>query len=179
MYEPAEDSYLLVDAIRLVCRSFKPKGSLDMGTGSGIIALELAKISKQVVAADIDAECVSSLEGVVPENVVILKSDLFEAFKEHKFDLITFNPPYLPVGEDDSPDIALDGGPTGIELTVRFLEQAVGHLNKGGRILFIASSLADIAGLENHAKKIFKKMRIVMEKKLPFETLFVYEVRDG
>lgn len=75
-------------------------------------------------------------------------TDLFsEIPKSSVFGLMVFNTPYLP--REDSPrlssdETAWDGGENGIGIATAFLSQAVPHLSKGGRILLISSSFADL-----------------------------------
>jgi len=72
---------------------------LDMGTGSGILAIEAAKKASVVFAADISEEAIkiarknAELNGV--ENIKFIQSDLFSSLPHIKFDVILFNPPYL------------------------------------------------------------------------------------
>src|SRR3989338_1304496 len=88
IYEPREDSVLLKKWVKKLV-----KGKvLDMGTGSGVQALAALEKTKDVLAADINPECV---EYVKKKGVNALQSDLFSNITE-KFDWIIFNPPYLP-----------------------------------------------------------------------------------
>jgi len=74
------------------------KGSiLDLGSGTGILAKEAMKYSRDVLAADINQESVSYCK---KQGIKAVKSDLFSNIKG-KFDLIIFNPPYLPSGRFD------------------------------------------------------------------------------
>ncbi|MFH1823361.1 MAG: HemK2/MTQ2 family protein methyltransferase [archaeon] len=154
MYEPREDSFLL----QSVVKKYAKGKVLDMGTGSGIIADEVKKYTSDVLAVDIDEECVKKSK----EKAVV--SDLFSNIKE-KFDVIFFNPPYLP-SEIKYPD--LDAGKN-CEVVNKFLEDAKNHLNKNGKIIILVSSLTKV-DLSDYKNKIIAK------KKLPFEELFVFEL---
>ncbi|MFH1211312.1 MAG: HemK2/MTQ2 family protein methyltransferase, partial [Candidatus Woesearchaeota archaeon] len=136
IYDPQEDSYLLQKHIKdyVLAKS----RVLDMGTGSGILAFEAAQYADSVLAADINSRAVAEIkkrikkekrkEGI--KNIEARESDLFSNIeKKEEFDLIIFNPPYLP-SDKKYPDAALDGGRHGCELIIRFLEQARGHLKK-------------------------------------------------
>lgn len=166
MYEPREDSYLLEEEIIAFCKDKIIGKSLDMGTGTGIQANTLNKFSKEVYAVDINKEA------KVNEKVKFIQSDLFKNVKEKDFDLIVFNPPYLPDGDDSDPE--LTGGKEGVELTLNFLKQAKKHLKEEGTILFIASSHANIDLLEKKAGKDYYLER-VRELPLFFERLYVYK----
>ncbi len=92
IYEPAEDSYLLEKHVREEAYG----RVLDVGTGSGIQALAAASNSKvrDVTAVDVNPEAVSSLKGK-NRKITVKQSDLFENVTG-KFNIIIFNPPYLP-----------------------------------------------------------------------------------
>jgi len=169
VYEPAEDSYLLIEAIDL--KDLKNcKKALDMGCGSGIIALHLAKYCS-VVAVDVNEMAVKNTMHNAKLNGIELearKSNLFSNIKE-KFDIIAFNPPYLPTKGEN---IAWDGGKGGIDIMNKFLEDAWKYLSKDGKIYFIASSLSNIGELiEKHNRYEFKKVK---EKAFFFEKLYAY-----
>lgn len=168
IYRPAEDSYLLQRHVeRLV------EGSvLDMGTGSGIQAVAAAKKPnvRCVVAVDIDPAAVEAARGRAEEahvshKMCFINSDLF-ANVEGRFDWMVFNPPYLP-SEGGVEDRTWDGGGTGRETILRFLEGAKEHLTPGGSILLIYSSEAGI-----EAEPYGYKLEVIEEKRLFFETLY-------
>jgi release factor glutamine methyltransferase len=165
IYEPQEDSSLLLGAIRKL--NLSGKLACDMGTGSGILANELAKRFGKVIAVDVNPE---ALKSDFAKNVVPIESDLFANVKEKKFDLIVFNSPYLP-GEEDARWSCGDG-----TVLATFLKQAKGRLSEKGRILFLLSSLTPQVVSET-ARKLFKRVEIVAEERLPgFETIFVLEL---
>jgi release factor glutamine methyltransferase len=179
MYEPAEDSFMLQRVIVDFCKLHTPKKFLDMGSGSGLIALSASDFC-EVLACDIDDESLDFINKTCISknisNVQIRKSNLFEHvdFSE-KFDVIAFNPPYLPKGEDDYDDSALYGGESGEELTLKFLLQAKNHLTSFGRIFFIASSLASIELIENKMKEMDYKFSVVEKEHYFFEDIILYE----
>jgi release factor glutamine methyltransferase len=166
-YQPREDS-LLLDSY-LEDRELDGKKVLDMGTGSGILAVTAAKKGAEVTAVDIDPEALEDAEmharDESVEGIEFVQSDLFENL-DSKFDLIVFNPPYLQ-GEDY---LALEGGEKGIELTVQFLEQAPDYLAENGEVVFVASSRADIESLRERFD-----LEQVRERKLWFETLYLFK----
>ncbi|MBN1377489.1 methyltransferase [Candidatus Woesearchaeota archaeon] len=168
-YEPREDSFLL----RKYVQKYSKGKVLDMGTGSGIQAQEAAEKADFVLAVDIDEKAVDYCEkNIKNEKINFIVSDLFEKVRG-KFDLIVFNPPYLPEDEFyDETDKALTGGVNGWELLERFLKKAKNYLNKNGNILIIFSSLTNL----KKAKEIMKdyNYKKLEESKLPFEKLYVY-----
>ncbi|MBI4448359.1 methyltransferase [Candidatus Woesearchaeota archaeon] len=166
MYEPAEDSFLLKKHVE---RYAKGK-VLDVGTGSGILALAALKKTKDVLAVDINAEAV---EHAKKEGVNAKLSDLFSNVKG-KFDLIIFNPPYLPEDEEEDKESKriTTGGKKGSEISLRFLKQAKKHLAKEGKILIVASSLT--GNVEKLVKKEGYNYKLLEAKKIFFEELRVY-----
>jgi release factor glutamine methyltransferase len=119
---------------------------VDVGTGSGVIALSLAKkfTQAEVFAVDISDEALA----LARENAARLglsgrvqfrKGDLLENLDE-RFDLIVANLPYVSMQDRPilarevlhDPEVALFAGPTGDELVRRLIEQGPGHLKAGG-----------------------------------------------
>ncbi|MBN2458834.1 DUF2431 domain-containing protein [Candidatus Woesearchaeota archaeon] len=178
MYEPQEDSYLLLKHVKELAFG----KVIDVGTGSGIQA-EGAAMSpnvNQVYAVDIDEKAISELkkkEFCQGENckVTPLHSDLF-ANVSGKFDTIIFNPPYLPF-EDDDKDTSLDGGEQGHELIEEFLNQAKKHLTPGGLILMVFSSRTGKEEVDKAIKKQGYKHELLEQKSLAFfEELYAYRI---
>ena len=110
VYKPDADTYLLLDAARAEVKA--GDRVLEIGTGSGLIAAELAKVTG-VVATDINPHAVLCAR---KRGVDVVRSDLFCGIRS-TFDLIVFNPPYLPTQPeemiDDWLEHALNGGLNG------------------------------------------------------------------
>ena len=168
IYQPAEDSFLLESQVKLFA---KGKSVLDMGSGSGIQALAAQQAqAKSVLAADINPEVIANLE---KQKIPSIKSDLFSNIKE-SFDLIVFNPPYLPEDPREPKDsqLATTGGPKGDELILNFLDQAPTHLNKNGKILLLISSLTPLDKIKSSGFSI----KSLAKKQVFQETLEVLEL---
>ena len=169
IYEPREDSFLLQKFVK----QFAKGKVLDLGTGSGIQALTALESTPDVLAADINPEAVSHAQ---KQGIQAVKSDLFSNIEE-TFDIIIFNPPYLPDVDVEDPESRLitTGGPKGHELLERFLKEAKQHLKKDGKILIVVSSLTgDIPKLVKEQEYTCEKLG---EEKVPFETLIVYLIK--
>lgn len=170
IYEPKEDSLLLKKYVK----RYAGGKILDVGCGSGILSLEAMKYSSDVLAVDIDPECV---EYCKKKGINAKQSNLFSNV-QGKFDLIIFNPPYLPddENEDEESKKITTGGKKGYELIERFFSEVKNYLNKDGKILIVFSSLTGDVDriLEKYGFKKEKKE----EKKLFFERLFVYVVMN-
>ncbi|MFN3527642.1 MAG: HemK2/MTQ2 family protein methyltransferase, partial [Candidatus Altarchaeaceae archaeon] len=145
---------------------------LDVGTGTGILAIELAKKGCKVIATDINEYALeiakeNAILNKVENFIEFRKSDLFENVPE-KFDLIVFNPPYLPVNDEGILEKAWAGG--NFETIIKFLNEVDKHLNENGRFEILISSLTKF-DLNKFEKKF--KFGIIASKKLFFEEIFV------
>ncbi len=127
----------------------KPEYILDVGTGSGVIAVSLALAypSALVIGTDISLEALILARGnkqlFRAGNLIMVRSDLVEAFRQdvRKFDGIIANLPYIPSHQihhleaevrDGDPLIALDGGASGLELVSSLTTSACSILRKDG-----------------------------------------------
>lgn len=177
IYEPAEDSFLLKKHLKKHVKGIV----LDIGTGTGIQALEAASPKKvvKVYAVDINSKAIDYCrEKIQNKKIIFLTSDLFRVFrvdqryKNIKFDTIIFNPPYLSTEEPK--DIALDGGKKGYELISRFLNEAKPFLKGKTKILLLFSSLTGKEKIEHYLIKNHLKFIELEKQHIFFEDLFVY-----
>ncbi len=175
VYEPREDSYLLQEYMP---RDLRGKKVLEMGTGSGILAITAAKNGGVVTAVDINPEALKVAKNNAERQNVKIKfvlSDLFENITE-KYDLIIFNPPYLPEDEQDRKAGAsriYSGGKTGRSTIERFVQSAGKFLKENGKIIMVISSLTG----EKETIELFRRAsfepRILAREKVPWEELLV------
>jgi len=100
-------------------------------------------------------------------------------FRSNAFDLIFFNPPYLPSTSEAPRDAAVDGGIGGVEVASRFLLDSARCLKENGEIYTLLSSLSDIAEFRRTAEGIGMDVCIVNEKKLFMESLVVIKLTRG
>jgi release factor glutamine methyltransferase len=129
---------------------------IDMGCGSGNLACALASAAPRarVWASDITESCAAltrenaALLGL-QDRVLVSQGDLFEPLRgrglEGGFDLVLMNPPYIPTSSleknhaqllEHEPRAAFDGGPYGISILSRLLQDAPAFLKPGGHLLF-------------------------------------------
>ena len=169
VYQPREDSFLLAKQLKKFLRNKdRDLEILDMGTGSGILAKTALELKfKNILAADKNPEALKKLK-----QVKTIESDLFSNIKD-KFDLVVFNPPYLPADKHDK-EIDTTGGKQGDETILKFLKQVRRHLNKNGQILILVSSLTPMERIEKEIEKQNFDKKILVEKKLFFEKLYVW-----
>ena len=169
-YPPSEDTFLLLDNLRC------GKEVLEIGTGSGIIAMECAKRGSEVTAVDIDENAIAELKKRAEEEGIKIHaflSDLFENVTG-KFDTIIFNPPYLPGDAKEIEDLQwAGGGEHGDEIIMRFLSDAWRYLKDGGEIYIILSSFNRIEKM----KKFPYRFELLAELKLSFHKIFLYRLR--
>ena len=146
VYVPAEDSYLLADNLEIK----EGQSVLEIGTGSGIVAMYASRLTDRITVTDINFDACElarknfSDNGI--EDIEILFGNLFEPVENRKFDVILFNTPYLPTEEgevlDDTINYAFDGGLNGRKVIDVFLNEVGNHLNDGGIVQLIQSSLS-------------------------------------
>ena len=147
VYIPAEDSYLLAENLEIK----NGQSVLEIGTGTGIVAMYASKLTDKVTATDINFDAITLAESNFKanniDNIELLFGNLFEPVKNRKFDVILFNTPYLPTEEDEVIDsnlnYAFDGGLNGRRVIDLFLNEVPNHLNDGGIVQMIQSSFSD------------------------------------
>ncbi len=166
VYQPAEDTYLIIDMLLSYLKTSNSNLSLlDVGTGTGVIGISSAKSKKisKLTLLDINPKAVSLAKSNVKQNqellrettVKVLQSDLFTNLPKEKYDIITFNPPYLP--NEKNAEIlneAFFGGWSGIEVTQIFLKRSLEYLSNDGVIFIVSSSLADMNKLTTYINEL-------------------------
>lgn len=181
IYSPAEDSFLLSQSLKdffesLPEEKLKNFKFLDMGTGSGIQAETASEFlsRENIFCSDLNEDAVKFVKKL---GFKVIQSDLFSnpKFAGKKFDLISFNPPYLPKDEFDS-EIDTTGGENGDEIPLAFLISAKNFLNDDGKIFLLISSLTPKEKIEKEIQNQNLKKEIVATKKLFFEQLEVWKI---
>jgi len=176
IYKPEEDSYLLQESLITYLKDkSKSISILDMGSGSGIQAKTCKSLKfKNIQTADINLEAIKHLR---KQKLISLHSDLFSNIKD-KFDLIIFNPPYLPDDKREPKESKLftTAGKKGNEIIIEFLKQAKTHLKSNASILLLFSTLSKPKTILSKAKQLNYQYKKLNSKKLFFEELFVYEL---
>lgn len=122
---------------------------VDLGTGSGIVAISLALECPpaSVVAVDLSKEAISVARnnaGRLGARVEFREGDWFGPLPGERFDLIVSNPPYVAAGDPHlllnglpcEPQMALTAGADGLDCIRRIVADAPAHLNPGGWLLF-------------------------------------------
>jgi len=163
VYPVKEDTLLLLEAAISECRP--GERVLELGCGSGHIACHLSRIA-DVIATDINPFAVRAAHAL---GIEVVRADLFAGICG-QFNLVIFNPPYLPTAPEDRIDdwmeFALDGGPDGKVVIARFIQDAGRVLAPGGRFLVLVSSLTGITETctliekEGFSREVVARMRI-------------------
>ncbi len=139
---PRPETEMLVDRVL----ELKPRCLLDLGTGSGCVAIACAVNLErcEVTATDVSAKALAvARENAARHDVRVrfLEGDLYAALPaDARFDVIASNPPYVRADEaarvaTHEPLLALDGGRDGLSLLARVIEGAPGFLAPGGTLL--------------------------------------------
>ncbi|BDC36168.1 MAG: methylase [Candidatus Methanoliparum thermophilum] len=171
IYKPNDDTFILLDAALDEVK--KTDIVLEIGTGCGVIAEALLKKAKCLVATDINPFATRVAK---KKEINVIRTYLFDGIRG-KFDLVLFNPPYLPDDayneEDKWFNLALIGGPTGQEIIKEFLDSIDKYLSNEGRFLIVISSLTGIEDIMDFAKSKGFYTEIVREKRIFFERIVV------
>ena len=144
---PRPDTEILVEEVINIAKKTNAKKILDLCTGSGAIAISLAKYieNSQITAVDISEEAlrIAKLNAVnnnVEDKITFVKSDLFENIVKEKYDIIVSNPPYikkdfmkkLDKEVQQEPYIALDGGYDGLDFYRKIISEGYQYLKFKG-----------------------------------------------
>ncbi|MCK5031285.1 MAG: methyltransferase [Thermoplasmatales archaeon] len=182
VYDLSEDSFLLLEAIQIAPEDVV----LEIGTGCGLIALEASRQGARVICTDINPYALRLTRNNIKKNkhlligsIEVRKGDLFTVVKDGElFDIILFNPPYLPTSEKEKVDrwfdMATDGGKDGLAVTKRFLKDVQKYLSSNGRAYFVFSSLSDRLKLEEYLKKETLRYEVVLSSRFHDESLDIY-----
>lgn len=176
VYEPAEDSRLLAEAVE--DRIDAGEAVLEVGVGSGYVAARVQDAAgARVVGADINpAACEAAREA----GVEAVRADLMEPFAAARFDVVLCNPPYLPTPPerewDDPLEYALSGGEDGRRVVRPFLEDVGRVLGPDGRAYLLVSSLTGLEAVDELARAAGLSTAEVAEESYPFERLVVLEI---
>jgi len=174
VYAPAEDTFLLRDAALAEVRP--DDRVLEVGCGSGTVAAALLGRAGSVAATDINPHAVRAARALGVETV---RTDLMAGVRG-PFDLVLFNPPYLPTAPeerlDDWLEYALDGGPTGRETIEHFAADVGRVLAPSGRILLLVSSLTGPEEVRKHFAGLGYIVLLAAKERVEGEDLLVLRI---
>lgn len=164
-YSPAEDTLFFADQIQ----NEKGKHALDIGTGSGYLAKVLSPNFELVVATDIIFEATKKSHTIIDNCLCCDSADALVA----EFDLVVCNLPYLPSNEIT--DSTVDGLHEGVVIPLKIIKSAKNAIKRGGRLLFLTSSLANYKELIKQTQSLGLCTKIIATKKMFFEELILVE----
>ncbi len=164
-YKPAEDTFFLAGYIQ------KEKGhaALDIGTGSGLLATILSDNFELVVATDVNLGALKNARKNIPNCVCCSSADTLH----YGFDLVVCNLPYLP--SEKVVDATVDGLEEGLGIPTSIIKSATNVARKGGKLVYLTSSLANYQELIRRTKSLGFSVKIAARKKLFFEELVLVE----
>ena len=146
---PRQDTEVLVEEVMKIAKKIRAKKILDLCTGSGAIAVSLAKYLEniQLTALDIsgkalDIAIANAKNNHVQDKITFVESNLFQNLGQEKYDIIVSNPPYIRRKELEildrevkrEPQIALDGGEDGLDFYRKIIDIGYQYLKYGGYI---------------------------------------------
>jgi len=173
IYEPAEDSELLLEA---ALKEIKPEDEvIEIGAGSGFVAERLKDMCKYILTTDISPYAARELRC---KGLDVVMTDIAGGIKK-KFSLVLFNPPYVELEDElkkgDWLDVAIDGGKRGLEVIRKFLDSLEEIMDDGGRAILIASSQnePEIFDLIKSKKFVYE---ITGKKGVFFEMLYAIKI---
>ncbi|MFH9861541.1 HemK2/MTQ2 family protein methyltransferase [Streptomyces sp. NPDC017202] len=174
MYAPQEDTDLLAGALSE--EPLSPGADvLDVGTGSGALALEAARLGTRVTAVDVSRRAVyaarwNARRAGLP--VRVLRGNLFEPVRDRTFDLVLANPPYVPAPAGGraprGPARAWDAGGDGRLVLDRICREVPGLLRPGGVLLLVHSALSDPDRTVRHLRAADLKASVTRRRRIPF-----------
>lgn len=171
---PRPETEILVEAAIDYCKQFQAARALDLGTGSGAIAVsmlahlpQLTMIAADFSAAALEIAASNAQKQTLESRIEFVLSDWFDNISSERFDVIVANPPYIELADKDKlqpelqyePHTALFSEIDGLECYRRILNRACEYLNADGRLFFEvgynqAQAVAELAASSNNYGKI-------------------------
>lgn len=184
---PRPSTETIIDHVIRHCRNtpgFASPVIADIGTGSGTIAVTLAKNlpKAHIVATDISADALAiAKENAqrigVADSIEFHQGDLLSPVLKHRFEYVISNPPYIPDHEWDAvqtnvkdyePHGALRGGSDGLQFVRPLIEGAKAVLNKPGQLLIEIASCTKLDVMDIATQHGYKNVQVLADhEKLP------------
>ncbi|GBE78428.1 S-adenosyl-L-methionine-dependent methyltransferase [Sparassis latifolia] len=195
IYEPAEDTFILLDALEQDAqklRDLQPLVCLEIGSGSGCVSSFVGSIlgasAALYLCTDINSRACCATRSTGRQNKIpleplntFLAEPLFPRL-HHAVDILLFNPPYVPTYSDEAnaaqhgADIqgSWAGGTDGIQVTEKLLQQVEDLLSPSGRFYLVAVTQNDVPGIRARMLKDYGlQSEVVLQRGAGIEHLFV------
>ncbi len=171
-YLPAEDSYLLGEALES-CGARGGGACLEIGFGTAAV---LAGVSERFgLAVGTDVIGLPEARLAKAPRIEVVLADRASCFRDKAFDLVFFNPPYLPSGQVE--DRAVDAGRGGMEVPFAFLDEALRVMKDDGETMVLLSDHGDLESFVSRCRGLGLSVERAAGRRLFFETLVVFRVR--
>ena len=183
---PISDSRLLADIV-----AAQPIGAgsevLDVGTGSGVVALAAARTGATATAVDVSRRAILTVRLNAWRNglrVQARRGRTYGPVAGQRFDLIASNPPYVPSSSDQlparGPQRAWEGGLDGRAIVDELCDGAVDHLRPGGAILLVHSALiGEAATVDRLRAGGLRDVEVIVRHRGPLGPLMRAQQRAG
>ena len=193
VYDPCEDTFLLLDALEAdlgLLKGLKPEIVIEIGCGSGVVInflskhLSIAEIGRPLcIATDINSQACQATRRTAEKNgndVEVVNCDLLEPLAdrlERKVDLLVFNPPYVVTerGELGSKSIeaAWAGGLNGREVMDRVFPLLDRFLSPSGVFYLVCIKPNNVDDIQSVLHRFGFDMQVVLNRKAGIENLFI------
>ncbi len=168
----SEDTALLAEGLQQIGHA---ENFLEIGVGYGS---NLRRFSHNfTLAVGTDIQKLNHMREILSSDYEIVITDKGSCFRPGVFDVVAFNPPYLP--SDTIVDPSVDGGKSGIEVPLAFLEEALRVAKSQCKILLVLSTHSDLNGFRSFCNARGLKFELVAQKNLFFETLLAYVIKKS
>ncbi|MBP0450634.1 MULTISPECIES: HemK2/MTQ2 family protein methyltransferase [unclassified Kitasatospora] len=174
VYPAQGDTALLVESL---AREGPLRGArcLDLGTGSGAVALAAARLGARVTAVDVSWLALATAWANARlrlRRIRLRRGDLTGPVRDTLFDLVVSNPPYVPAAQAERPRRgvarAWDAGPDGRLLLDRICCEVPDLLAPGGVLLLVQSSLADVRATVRTLERVGLQAEVVARRRQDF-----------
>lgn len=185
VYFPSEDTELMLETLEKETQNKHYENVLEIGSGNGLLSFFLYDKVNFITTVDINPVAIEYLNNMKQKyslnKLQVIQSNLFEKIAKEKFDLIVFNPPYVPTEEigDDAIDLAVNGGKQGREIIDKFIVSFSDFLSKKGECFLLISSLNNLDDVINIFFKKKLHVNVVSVKNLFFEKLYVLKIKKS
>lgn len=191
VYEPAEDSFLMLDALEqelTEIRNSKPAICLEIGSGSGILSTGLASVLKECcfLATDVNAKACQASERTAKANqttVQVVRTNCVSGLETRlrsKVDILLCNPPYVCTSEEETKtcDIYASwaGGEQGRNLTDLVIRQLPTLLSKSGRAYIVIEQRNNFQAIQALLEELDLCHDVIITRKAGIELLSILKV---